>query len=158
MSIEKVHLRKLLQLFYASPSKRRSALLSDLYNQAKRDAGENDDGGDFHAAFWSDAKRHAGGEVELRIQTNWRIERNERRKRLYPLLADGFLSWWNEKRRWRNERFSFIQGVKGQYFFPELNGLVKVEGLLAVRVETSSPGLSIHTSVKFQHYRMKRSD
>lgn len=135
MSLEKVQLRKLLRLFYATDARRRSILLSDIYSESMKDAGEDDGGGDFHSAFWADAKRHVDGKVDLHSQTIMRVEKNERRKRLYPLLEAGFLNWWNEKRRWRNEKFVSIQNINGRVVFPELPGLVKVENLLALRVE-----------------------
>jgi hypothetical protein len=136
MSIEKVHLRKLLRLFYAAASERRAILGADIYSeQTKKDGDDEEGGGDFHGPFWADAKRHVEGIVDLPTQTKTRIAKNARRRNLYPLLTQGFLAWRNEKRRWRNEDFILIQDVKGRVAFPELNGLVKVENLLAVRVE-----------------------
>jgi hypothetical protein len=136
MSIEKIHLRKLLRLFYASVSKRRAILRADIYSEQRKEDGEDDEGGgDFHGPFWADAKRHVEGRADLPTQTKMRIAKNARRRHLYPLLTQGFLAWWTEKRRWRNEDFTLIQDVKGRVAFPELKGLVKVENLLAVRVE-----------------------
>jgi len=138
MSIEKIQLRKLLRLFYATDPKRRSILRADIYGDIKKEADEDEDedgGGDFHVPFWADAKRHVDGAVDLLSQTKMRIEKNERRRNLYPQLAAGFLKWWNEKRRWRNEKFIFIKDVKGRVQFPKLNGIVRVENLLPLRID-----------------------
>jgi hypothetical protein len=95
MSIEKIHLRKLLQLFYLPDNRRRSLLRADIRIDLNKALGETTDGGDFHGPFWADAKSHVAREVDLRIKIKERIESNKGRARLYPLLADGFLSWWN---------------------------------------------------------------
>lgn len=139
MSLQKIHLRKLLLLFDASPKVRRRLLLEDIAASARRDfrrsEGLKDEGGDFYAPFWADAKKHAAGVLDLREATKERIELNYRRKRLYPLLQEAFLRWWDEKRRWRNEPFEVIpQNVKAQFPISDLESIIKVEGLLAVRV------------------------
>lgn len=135
MSIEKIHLRKLLQLFYLPDNKRRSLLRADIRLDLNKEIGETADGGDFYGPFWADAKNHVAGGPDLRDQIKERIKANKGRQRLYPLLGDGFLGWWNEKRRWRNEPFEFLpQNVKTQLPIPELNGIVKIENMLALKV------------------------
>jgi hypothetical protein len=139
MSIQTIHLRKLLLLFDASPRERRRVLLADISagirSDERKKAGEKNEGGDFYSGFWSDAKRHAAGEIDLRLATADRIARNFRRKRLYPVLANSFLQWWDEKRRWRNEPFETIpQNVKAKFQVTELASTIKVESLLAVQV------------------------
>jgi hypothetical protein len=53
---------------------------------------------------------------------------------LYPKLRDGFLRWWNEKRRWRNEPFELLPGkFSARYVFKELGATVKVENVLALK-------------------------
>jgi hypothetical protein len=50
-------------------------------------------------------------------------------------LTRGFLNWWNEKRRWRNEDFEFIkEDVYARFPLPEVDGIVKIENLLALRI------------------------
>ncbi|MBB5684965.1 hypothetical protein [Sphingobium boeckii] len=67
--------------------------------------------------------------------TDGRVHDNKARTRLYPQLAHGYLSWWNEKRRWINEPIEVIpQGVKAPYSFAEIGGTVKVENLLALNI------------------------
>ncbi len=134
MSIEKIHLRKLLRLFYAKPNMQRRILLDDIRAEEKRDLEEEDSGGDFHGPFWADAKNHVAGLLDLREQTKIRVASNKTRQRLYPLLANGFLSVWEEKIRWRNEKFEFNpKTAKGQLVLNELNAIVKVENILAVK-------------------------
>jgi hypothetical protein len=133
MSLQKIHLRKLLQIFYASNAKRTSLLRDDIRSEISKTAGLDAGGGDFHVPFWSDAKNHASGQADLILLTKTRIAANEGRSRLYPLLQDAFLTWWNEKRRWRNEDFVVMpEPVKARLQIAELDSVVKVENLLAV--------------------------
>jgi hypothetical protein len=139
MSIEKIHLQKLLRLFYAKPNLQtrllREDIRSELKKGQKKEQGEKKDGGDFYVAFWADAKNHVAGKLNLREQSKKRIEKSEQRKRLYPLLTSGFLSVWDEKVRWRNEPFEFHpKTAKGQLPLKELGTLVKIENVLSVRV------------------------
>ncbi|HKY09688.1 MAG TPA: hypothetical protein VJQ55_15670 [Candidatus Binatia bacterium] len=54
-------------------------------------------------------------------------------------MTDGFLQWWNEKRRWRNEAFEFVpETVKAQFRIDEVGGVIKVENLLALKVGDQS--------------------
>ncbi|MBO6678899.1 hypothetical protein [Parvibaculum sp.] len=133
MSLEKIHLRKLLQIFYAPNNKRISILRADIRQEISKGTGLSGDGGDFHTAFWSGAKRHALGAADLRALTEVYIERSPQRKRLYPLLRDGFLLWWDEKRRWRNEPFeAILPSPHGRLTFEEPAATVKVENLLSL--------------------------
>ncbi|WP_024574895.1 MULTISPECIES: hypothetical protein [unclassified Afipia] len=135
MSIEKIHLRKLLRLFYAKPNIQRRILLEDVRTEEKKDLEEQDSGGDFHGPFWADAKNHVAGTLDLREQTKIRVASNKTRQRLYPLLTNGFLSVWEGKIRWRNEKFEFNpKTAKGQFSLDELGAIVKVENILAVKI------------------------
>lgn len=136
MSLKKIHLRKLLAIFYLPQNQRTAMLRADIRLEIQKENKLDDGGGDFHAPFWTDAKNHVAGRLDLREQLKIRIRSNKGRARLYPLLTDGFLTWWNEKRRWRNEPFEFMaQSVKAQFFIPEVDSVVKVENLLALNGE-----------------------
>jgi hypothetical protein len=143
MSLRRVHLWKLLRIFYSSDSQRKALLREDIRNEKTRGNSDNENGGDFHGPFWADAKRYVVGLTEHNAQmpvdlwalTKARIESNKRRQRLYLQLTDGFLRWWEEKRRWRNEPFELIsRNVKGRLPVPQLNGSIKVENLVAVKI------------------------
>lgn len=135
MSLEAIHLRKLIAILYSSDSEQRTALRSDIRHELRKLQGAGKGGGDFHTPFWTDAKNHAAGIANLGEQSKFRIEQNWRRKRLYPQLTNGFLSWWNEKRRWRNEPFEILSNSpKAQFEVPELDAVVKLENLLAFRI------------------------
>ena len=99
MSLEKINLRKLLQLFFADARQQQSLLLADIRNEQSKKEEDRDSGGDFYGPFWSDAKDHVAGRSDLIKQTNIRIEANKTRARLYPILANCFLEMWNEKMR-----------------------------------------------------------
>lgn len=135
MSIKSIQLRKLIRLFYAKPNLRRELLLRDLREENRRALEGGKTGGDFYAPFWADAKDHIGGMADLAGRTHARIQSNERRKRLYPALTNGFLNIWNEKIRWRNEPFEFrTDTAKGQLSFEELSTTVRVENVLSVQI------------------------
>lgn len=143
MSLQRIHLWKLLKIFYASDRQQKALLREDIRNEKTRKTRENDDGGDFHGPFWADAKRYVAGlsehnaqvPVDLHALTKVRIESNSRRQRLYLQLTDGFLRWWEEKRRWRNEPFDLVgKNVKGRLIIPQLNGSIKAESMLAVKI------------------------
>jgi hypothetical protein len=137
MAIDKIHLRKLLQLFRADPRQRRSLLLADIRSDLSRQAGAK--GGDFHSPFWADAKDHVAGVIDLREKTKTRVESNPTRKRLYPMLSEGFLKLWTDKVRWRNEKFEFVPTSVGARFeIKELGAVVKVENVVAVQLQDGS--------------------
>jgi hypothetical protein len=139
MSMEKVHLRKLLKLFFLSDAARVSELRKDIRQEIKKATFPSSKGGDFHTPFWTDAKNHVAGRLDLAAQVEERIARNDNRERLYPELSSGFLKWWNEKRRWQNEPFQVIPfSVKAQLPIAEVGGLVKIENLLAVTIGAPS--------------------
>lgn len=132
MALENIHLRKLLKISFLDPNKRRSALRAEIREDLRREAGEEAGGGDFYTAFWADAKSHVFGASDLRQSTDDRIMANERRQNLYPQLRDGFLHWWNEKRRWTNTPFKPGRNHRARFRFPGLDATVKVENLLSV--------------------------
>jgi hypothetical protein len=139
MSMEKVHLHKLLKLFFSADAARISELRRDIRQEIKKARFPRSKGGDFHTPFWTDAKNHAAGRLDLPTQVKERIARNDTRERLYHELSDGFLKWWNEKRRWQNEPFQIIPfSVKAQLPIPEVGGVVKIENLLAVTIGPQS--------------------
>ncbi len=135
MALDKVHLKKILQLFLLNEKRRASAIRSDaLQTMKRRDEGPSP-GLDFHVPFWRDAKTHAGGGRDLRNSTIETMSRAKSRLRLYPLLRDGFLLWWNEKRRWINEPIAALpKSINSSFGFADLDGVVKVENLLSLRI------------------------
>lgn len=139
MSMEKVHLWKLLKLFFLPDAARVTELRKDIRQELKKATRPSKKGGDFHTPFWSDAKKHVAGRLDLAAQVEERIARNDNRERLYPELYKGFLKWWDEKRRWHNEPFQVMPfNVNAQLPIPEAGALVKIEQLLAVTVDPQS--------------------
>lgn len=133
MSIEKINLRKLLQLFFADNRLQQSLLLADIRNDRTKQAGDREGGGDFYGPFWADVKDHAAGRLNLAEQTELRIAANATRARLYPILRDCFLDMWNEKMRWRNEPFEFVpESVKAQLSIKQLGTIVKIENTASI--------------------------
>lgn len=133
MALNNVHLRKLLKILFLEHNQRRSALRGDIREELAKEAGETGSGGDFYAPFWFDAKAHVFGTADLHECVEERIAANGGRANLYPLLRDGFLLWWNERRRWTNEPFRPGQALKAHFSFPSLGATVKVDSILSVR-------------------------
>lgn len=139
MSIARIHLRKLLRIMYADRRERRKLLVDDIRSEEAKGEEGGASGGDFHGPFWADAKDHVAGISDLNTQTKLRIESNKARSRLYPLLKDSFLSLWNEKIRWRNEKFeTYPTSVKAQFTIEELKAIIKIENMVAVKIPDGS--------------------
>ena len=60
-----------------------------------------------------------------------RIAANYRRGRLYPALRDGFLVWFNQRRRWTNAPFRLIETPRGRLAI-DGDCTVKIDNFLAV--------------------------
>lgn len=133
MSLDKIHLRKLLQLIDASDAKRVALLRADIRAELNKEDGPSEGGGDFYIPFWADAKDFVAGGCDLKEETKSRIDSNPRRQRLYPKLQDGFLLWWNEKRRWINEPFGLVsENLSIHLPIAELKVVVKIENVLGL--------------------------
>jgi hypothetical protein len=114
-------------------------LREDIRAEISKETGPQGDGGDFHQAFWSDAKAHAMGSGDLQARVVGRVAASRQRKRLYPLLSDAFLVWWNEKRRWINEPFRAVERrINARFAIDEVGAIIKVDNLLAVEFEDES--------------------
>src|SRR3982751_6092270 len=99
MTPKSLNLNKLLKLFELQDQQLRSALRGELRVERDKLLGSKEGGGDFHGAFWKDAKWHVRGLIDLRVQTDIRVQASKQRKRLYPRLTEGFLSWLRELSR-----------------------------------------------------------
>lgn len=135
MTPRTLNLNKLLRLFDLRDQQLTSALRSELRTERDKVLGLKEGGGDFHSAFWKDAKWHVRGLVNLRLETDVRIEASKQRKRLYPLLTEGFLAWLRELSRATNQRVTWSEtSAHNHYLFEELLLTVKVDNLLALRI------------------------
>jgi hypothetical protein len=135
MSIEKCHLRKLLQLFYLSDDAVTKALKKDIREEKAKKEKNYVGGPDFHTPFWSDAKGHVASLLNLSDKTEERIADNPRRERLYRLLTEGFLQWWAQGTRWNNEKIIFLsESISGKYDIEDLSVAVKVENLMSFQI------------------------
>jgi hypothetical protein len=122
---------------YAKQPERIRLLRDDIRRTIKKQSGApkvKGKGGDFYVPFWADAKQHVRGKLDLRKQAQTRIDANRGRARLYDLLVEGFLSWWEERRRLRNEPFTVLEENIHVRFDLEGLGAVKVENTLSIRV------------------------
>jgi hypothetical protein len=133
MSLELINLRKLLKLMYLDQRALTSELRMDIREERDRERGIPLGGGDFYGPFWRDAKDHVFGLSDLHDTTADRISGNDRRRNLYPRLRDGFLLWWNERRRWTNAPFEPIDTPTTRYRVPGIATTVKIDSVLAVQ-------------------------
>lgn len=134
MSLQNIHLRKILKIMYLEGGARITALRTDIREEIAREEDRaSEGGGDFYGPFWRDAKDHVFGTEDLHEQTRIRIESNPGRANLYGLLRDGFLLWWDERRRWTNEPFRSAGAMKTVCRAAGVDADIKVANILSVR-------------------------
>jgi hypothetical protein len=136
MTAKTLHLGKLLKFFGLIEQPLITELRKELRAERKKLNGiKSEGGGDFHVAFWSDAKLHVIGIHDLIAQTETRIDVSPQRRRLYPLLADGFLEWLNRLKRSTNERVGWREGsVHNHFEIPDFELTLKVDNLLCLKI------------------------
>lgn len=135
MTIDLINLGKLLKFSMLNPEGTERALRREAYDDRRRLEAPGEGGGDFHAPFWSDAKAHVISGLDLHEATDDRIVRNYRRARLYPLLRDQFIEWWQEFQRSTNETLMPLEeSVHARKVFDGLGVTVKVDNLLAFQL------------------------
>uniref|UniRef100_A0A2A4YU14 Uncharacterized protein n=1 Tax=OCS116 cluster bacterium TaxID=2030921 RepID=A0A2A4YU14_9PROT len=133
MSIEKIHLNKLLKLMFLPENELITALRVDIRQEFSKKVGESKAGGDFYMPFWSDAKKHVLGEIDLSEQTSHRITQLAGRKKIYSDLEIGFLNLW---KRGDNQNVHLLPiKPKGYLEIDDKNLLVKVENLMAISID-----------------------
>lgn len=137
MSLQSIPLRKLLKILFLESAPRRREVMNDISADAraerKKAEGERVSSGNFQSMFWSDAKRHVLETADLHESVAHRIVRSPRNTRHFELLRDGFLLWYNERRRWTNRPFRQAQSRSGRFPFPGLDAIIKVDGVLSVQ-------------------------
>lgn len=136
MSPKSLNLNKLLKFFELSDSQLTSALRAELRTERRKVLElEGDGGGDFHVPFWADAKLHVMGALDLLSQVDFRVGASKQRKRLYPLLAQGFLAWLEGLRRSTNRGIGFEpMGAHNHFDFDEISLTLKVDNLLCMKI------------------------
>lgn len=132
MPLESISLRKLLKIGFSNPNRRRSALRGIIRDDRARAAGSADEGGDFYGPFWADARAHVFGAQDLHETTAGRMADNRNRRRLYPLLRDGFLVSWSTYRRRTNEPFHLGPSLRTRFEILDLASMVKIDSILSI--------------------------
>ncbi len=135
MSLSSISLKKLLQLCGAGESQLVSEVRSDIRLEIRKQQGETSGGGDFHPPFWKDAKDFVFKSSDLHEATDQRIVADNNKKRLYPELRNGFLSWWDKERMATNEKIGALENkIHNHYSVPHFDLILKVDNLLGLRV------------------------
>jgi len=133
MSLQDIHLRKIMKIMYLEGPRRISALRTDIREDIARAHGVGGGGGDFYGPFWRDAKDHVFDLADLRESTRVRIQSNSGRANLYNQLRDGFLLWWDERRRWTNQPFIPATSLKTTIQLEGVNANIKFANILSAR-------------------------
>lgn len=135
MTDKSLHLRKLLKFLSLADQKLTTELRKELRAERRKLDGLSGGGGDFHGPFWADVKAHVIGLDDLRELSEARIGTSSQRRRLYPELAHGFLSWFDDLKRSTNEQVGWHEGNVHQHKdFPELGLTLKVDNLLSLQI------------------------
>lgn len=138
MSIQFINLNKLLKLCALPENRLISDLRDDLRAERNSNLGAQSNARHFHYPWWSAAKLHVIGRADLRKDSRVLVDANPARKRLYPLLTEGFLRWFEDLRRSTNEPFGWTpERVHNHYAIPELQLTVKVDNLLSLQIGQS---------------------
>jgi hypothetical protein len=133
MSVRSISLRKLIIILFLPANGRVSAIRKDITQEIKKNQDSDAGGRDFYTPFWSDAKNHVFGISDLHASVAGRIASNDKRRNLYPRLRDGFLLWWDQRRRWTNEPFRKAQPQRARFPFPGIDAVVKIDSILSVK-------------------------
>jgi hypothetical protein len=135
MTIRSINLRKLLQFCALDERQTLSALRKESYQDRRRAERLQEGGGDFFAPFWSDAKSFVTHGLNLHEATDDRIIKNRLRARLYPILKDGFLQWWEAQLRGTNQLLVPLEdSIHARIRLDNLDITVKVDNLLSLQV------------------------
>lgn len=132
MAINSMHLDRFLRLLCHDEKGLRKELLGDINTESKRAEGLKIEGGHFYSAFWADAREHINGGQHLSASTEQRIKDDPRRKNIYPLLAEGFLSLFT---RFDNSELKLLdRRPKGHLEVAEINLTLKIENIMALSI------------------------
>lgn len=131
MSLEKIHLRKLLKFLFLPEKNQISEIKKDINQDKKKESDNKNTGGDFYVPFWSDAKNHVFNLVDIHDSTKLRVESNIRRNRLYVQLERGFLDWWNQYRSNTNEPFQQGDDINSHFHILDVNLIIKIDNFLS---------------------------
>jgi len=135
MSFNEVNLNRLLRICGATPALTTRMIREELRAERSRIDGLAGGGGDFYAPFWSDAKSHVIGVLDLPEQIQIRIEHLTQRKRLYPALRDGFIKWFGDIKKSTNQNVGWYEAkVHNRFKFPGLDLMIKVENLMGLHI------------------------
>ncbi len=133
MSINIIHLNKLLRLMYMPNNVLILELRKDIRTEIKKNSGQSTGGGDFYQPMWHDIKRHVLGEIDLTEATEARVAANQNRKNLYPRLAAGFLKLWL---RGGNQQVAVLEkSPKGRYDAIQGELTIKVESVMGISID-----------------------
>ncbi len=136
MALQRIQLRKLLKILLLDQKECLSAIRKDIREDLAREALKTSGlsmARDFYVPFWAAAKNHVFEGADLTYSVDQLINKNWRRKDIYPQLCQGFLLWWDKRRRWTNSPFSRGRSIRKYFDFPGIEAVVKIDNILSVR-------------------------
>jgi len=95
MALNNVSLNKLLKILPRTLRQREAMIRKDARDAVLKERKiDSDDGGDFYGVFWSDAKKFVLKGASLKDLVRERIRKSKSKRRLYPILLEGFSRWY----------------------------------------------------------------
>lgn len=140
MPMDRISLMRCIELFQFPLERRLRKIKQDarksLLKELPRDKDEG--GGDFYSEFWADAKaKAANDDFDLFGSTHERILKNKSKRRLYPILLQGFVRGWDairEKLEIRG-KISVIRGITAEIEGSSEADSVIIKNTLTIRTE-----------------------
>lgn len=137
VGVDSIQLRKFVKLVQMEKDDRvrdyRKSIFAKLRRERDKAEGKKvSGGGGFYDLFWADAKAHVLNNIDLITATEARIQADDKKSRLFPILLNGFSTWWNERRRWTNSPFREAPQLTASNVFREVQTNLKIENFLSV--------------------------
>jgi hypothetical protein len=140
MPMDRLSLMRCVELFQFPLERRLRKIKQDARKSLVKELpGDREDGGgDFYSEFWADAKEKvANDDFDLFRSTYERITKNKSKRRLYPILLNGFAKGWDTIRE-RLEikgKFSVVRGITTEIEGSSKTDSVVVKNTLTIRTE-----------------------
>lgn len=140
MPMDKLSLMRCIELFQLPLEHRLRKIKQDARKSLVKELpGDKDEGGgDFYSEFWKDAKEKvANDDFDIVRSTYERISKSKSKRRLYPILLNGFVRGWDSIRE-RLEikgRISVIRGITTEIEGSSTTDSVVVKNTLSLRTE-----------------------
>ncbi|WP_372053915.1 hypothetical protein P7L74_19820 [Tistrella mobilis] len=136
MSTVSLPLRNALRIIDADAAQRRDLIRKLAYSEFRRNSGTASGGGDYYSTIWSGIKKHISEEADLSIFISEKVVQNTKLGDSYKDLAQSFLEWWNEKRRWINRPYKLESNPpRGNFTVQKSDIQIKLKDTLLISLD-----------------------